>query len=121
MLFPKLLTLLLFHISNVGVPLLLLLLLPLLLLLTNVGILLADVDLTILFVVVVASSVVVAILVGVVSVAVGFLSFFCFLPRFVSFSNELKKCPRTQEQEKKPLIRKCVGMRREKATALNKP
>ena len=88
------------------------------LLLTNVGILLADVDLAILFVVVVASSVVVAILVGVV---VGFLSFFCFLPRFASFSNELKKMPPHARARKKPLIRKCVGMRRKKATALNIP
>ena len=67
--------LLLFHISNVGVPLLLLLLLPLLLLLTNVGILLADVDLTILFVVVVASSGVVAILAGVPKDKLNFHSF----------------------------------------------
>ena len=97
MLFPKLLTLLLFHISNVGVPLLLLLLLPLLLLLTNVGIPLADVDLTILFVAVVASSGVVAILAGVV---VGFLSFFCFLPRFASFSNVLKNAPARKTKKK---------------------
>ena len=80
--------------------------LALLLLLTNVGILLADVDLTILFVVVVASSVVVAILVGVVSVAVGFLSFFCFLPRFASFSNELKKMPPHASARKKAFDKK---------------